>query len=216
MKCLADGKLEVEGEVLDTTTDIESKLEFSKEGDHWEATSKADGSLVVAVDCTQDDAIVSAGRARELVSGIQQLRKQAGLDLKDIVEVFFEEEDGVTIVEDAVARNVNVFETKFSGAVPLPKRFQSDWSVPLKSDTIDVGGTNVVVSICRPCLAVSNGNVQENVLKVLATLEPSEFKEGQEFSLSVDGKPSTLTVGKDFWLSAASMVRSTKAVEWLQ
>jgi len=214
VKCLADGKLEVEGELLVASTDLESKLEFSREGEHWEATSKADGSLVVAVDCTQDEATISAGRSRELMNCIQQLRKNAGLDLKDVVEVFFREEDGVSLVEDAVARNVPMFEAKFKGAIPLPQRFAPEWAVVLKSDTVDVGGTNAVVSICRPAVAAEE-SLHEIAQKVLSTLEPSDFKTGQEFSFSVDGKSLALQEGKDFWLSSVAMVRSKKAVEWL-
>lgn len=214
VKCLAEGKLEIEGEVLDASTDLESKLEFSREGEHWEATSKADGSLVVAVDCTQDEATISAGRSRELMNGIQQLRKNAGLDLKDLVEVFFSEEEGVSLVEDAVARNVPMFEAKFKGAIPLPQRFAPEWAVVLKSDTVDVGGTNAVVSICRPSVAAED-SLQESARKVLSTLEPSDFKSGHEFKLSVDGNQSTLLEGKDFWVSTVAMVRSKKAVDWL-
>lgn len=213
VKCLSEGKLEVEREILNAATDLESKLEFSKEGEHWEATSKADGSLVVAVDCSQDEGIISAGRSRELMNAIQQLRKSAGLDLKDVVEVFFQEEEGVTMVEEAVGRNVALFEAKFKGAIPLPLRFAPAWAVVLKRDTVDVGGTLVVLSICRPSIA-ADGSLQESALKVLSTLEPSSFSEGQEFTFSVDGTTSTLREGKDFWLSTVSKIRSTKAVEW--
>jgi len=204
----------VEGEVIDAATELESKLDFSREGDHWEATPKADGSLVVAVDCTQDEATVSAGRSRELMNGIQQLRKSAGLDLKDVVEVFFTEEEGVSLVEDAIARNVAMFEAKFRGAVPLPQRFAPEWAVVLKSDTVDVGGTNVLLSICRPSVAAAE-SLEESGRKVLATLEPSDLSLGQTFTFSVDGISSTIHEGKDFWLSAAAMARSNKAVEWL-
>jgi isoleucyl-tRNA synthetase len=75
--------------------------------------TKPDGSLVIAIDCQQDDAILSAGMSRELINGIQQLRKAAGLDLSDVVEIFYEEGEGETMVEDAVAKNVAVFEAKF-------------------------------------------------------------------------------------------------------
>lgn len=204
----------MEGEVLDAATELESKLDFSREGDHWEATSKTDGSLVVAVDCTQDEAIISAGRSRELVNGIQQLRKNAGLDLKDVVEVFYQEEEGVTVVEEAVAMNISLFEAKFKGSVPLPQRFAPKWAVKLKSETVDVGGTDVVVSICRPAIATKE-SLPDSSQSVLATLEPSSFTKGQDFSFSVDGKPSTLKEGVDFWLSTAAMLRTTKAVEWL-
>jgi Domain of unknown function (DUF5915) len=214
VSCLSKGTLEVEGVVLDAATERESKLDFSREGENWEATVNGDGSLIVAVDCTQDDAIVTAGRSRELVNGIQQLRKGADLDLRDVVEVFFEEEEGVTIVEDAVSKNVASFETKFKGSVPLPQRFAPSWVVPLKTDYVDVGGTKVKVSICRPALAAKS-TVGDKVHKVLSTLEPRNFSQGQEVTFSVDGTSWTLKEGTDFFLSSASMVRSTKAVEWL-
>lgn len=214
MKCLAEGKLEVEGVVLDATTELESKLTFSKEGEHWESTSKPDGSLVVAVDCTQDDATISAGRSRELMNGIQQLRKNAGLDLKDVVEVFFEEEEGVTVVEHAIAQNVALFASKFKGAIPLPRRFAPSWAVVLKSDEVDVGDTKVVVSICRPSVSAGVSLPPEAQL-VLPTLEPTAFSEGEVFKFSIDGNSFSLTEGRDFFRSAASMVRRTKAVDWL-
>ena len=85
--------------------------------------STTTGDVVVAMDCTQDKAIISAGQSRELINAIQQLRKAMGLDLSDKVEVLFEENAGMTAVEDAVSMNVNVFEAKFQGAVPVPKKF---------------------------------------------------------------------------------------------
>ena len=203
---LEKGSVEIEGEVLDASTDLEFKLEFSRAGDEWESMSKADGSLVIAIDCQQDESILSAGMSRELINGIQQLRKAAGLDLTDVVEIFYAEDSGETMVEDAVKSNVAVFEAKFKGAVPVPKRFAPDWSVVLKSDTVEVGGSNVTVSICRPCLAAKG--IDESAMRVLATLEPSALKPGQTFSFSVDGKQSSLVEGKDFWLSTQAMVRS--------
>jgi isoleucyl-tRNA synthetase len=213
VNCLREGTLEVEGEVLDAATELEFKLNFSREGENWEAAVKGDGSLVVAVDCTQDDATVTAGRSRELMNGIQQLRKAAGLDLRDVVEVFFEEEDGVTIVEEAVAKNVASFESKFKGSIPLPFRLAPSWSVPLKSDLVDVGGSKVRVLICRPALAAKD-TVDEKALKVLSTLEPGDFCPGQEFTFSVDGASRTLREGSDFFLSSASMARNASSLEW--
>lgn len=214
VRCLEEGKLEVAGVTLDTKTEIESKLSFSKEGDNWEAMSSQDGSLVVALDCTQDEAILSAGKSRELINHIQQFRKGAGLELKDVVEVFFSEEEGVTIVEDAVSGNVPTFDAKFRGSIPLPKRFAPEWAVVIKSDKVDVGGSNVELSICRPSVAAAD-SISGAARGVFSTLEPRDLKQGQEFSFSVDGTSHTLTEGKDFWLSAISKVRSTKAVTWL-
>ncbi|EEC45000.1 predicted protein [Phaeodactylum tricornutum CCAP 1055/1] len=215
VKCLEDGKLEIERVALDTATELVSKLTFSREGEHWEATEKPDGSLVVAIDCTQDEAILSAGRSRELMNAIQQLRKNAGLDLKDVVETFFREEEGVTLVEETVARNVPLFEAKFKGAVPLPYRFVPKWAVVLKNETVDVGGTKVDVFIFRPAVAVKE-SLGPSVESVLSTLEPSSLPKGGKFSFSLDGVSTTLTEGTDFWLSTTDKVRYTKVLAWLK
>ena len=214
VKCLEEGKLVVDDIELNTTTELISKLSFSKEGDHWEATPSADGATVVALDTTQDDAILSAGMARELINHIQQLRKAAGLELKDVVEAFFYEEDGVTSTEDAVSKNVATLDAKFKGSIPLPKRLAPAWSVVLKAETVDVGGSKVTVSVCRPVVAV-NDSLDDIVKKVLSTKEPSEFTVGDTFKCTVDGKSYELKEGEDFWLSTAAKARSIKALSWL-
>mmetsp|Transcript_3877 Transcript_3877/g.9228 ORF Transcript_3877/g.9228 Transcript_3877/m.9228 type:complete len:1170 (-) Transcript_3877:109-3618(-) len=203
--CLEEGKLVVEDVELDTVTELISKLSFSKEGDHWESTPSADGATVVALDTTQDEAILSAGMARELINHIQQLRKAAGLDLKDVVEVFFDEEEGVTSTEDAVKNNVATLDAKFKGSIPLPQKLAPTWSVVLKSDTVDVGGSKVVVSVCRPAVAVKD-SLDEAVKSVLATKEPSELT-GGTFKCEVDGKSYELTEGADYYLSTAAKAR---------
>mmetsp|Transcript_45072 Transcript_45072/g.109047 ORF Transcript_45072/g.109047 Transcript_45072/m.109047 type:complete len:1165 (+) Transcript_45072:75-3569(+) len=214
VKCLEDGKLTIEGVEINTATELVSKLSFSKEGDNWEATPSGDGACVVALDCTQDAAILSAGMSRELINHIQQLRKGAGLDLLDVVEVFFQEEEGVTSTEDAVSCNVATFETKFKGAVPLPERFAPAWRVVLRSDKVDVGGSKVTVSVCRPALAVKD-SLDEGLKNILSTKEPSEFTAGHTFKCSLDGKESELKEGADFWLSTAAKTRANKSLSWL-
>jgi isoleucyl-tRNA synthetase len=214
VKCLEDGKLVVEDIELDTVTELISKLSFSKEGDNWESTPSADGATVVALDCTQDDSIISAGMARELINHIQQLRKAAGLELKDVVEVFFQEEEGVTSTEDAVAKNVAMLDAKFKGSVPLPQRMAPSWSVVLKSDSVDVGGSKVMVAVCRPAVAVRD-NLDIAAKNVLCTKEPSEFAFGGTFKYTVDNKEFELKEGIDFWVSTAAKAKASKSLPWL-
>jgi len=213
VKCLEEGKLVVEDAELDTATDLISKLSFSKEGDQWESTPSADGATVVALDTTQDDSIISAGMARELINHVQQLRKAAGLELKDFVEIFFHEE-GITSTEEAVSKNVVMLESKFKGSVPLPQRLAPSWSVVLKSDSVDVGGSQVVVAVCRPALAVKD-SLDDAVKNVMSTKEPSDFSVGSTFRCTVDGKEYELKEGVDFWLSSAAKAKSTNALSWL-
>jgi isoleucyl-tRNA synthetase len=213
VKVLEDGKITIEDVELDAATELVSKLAFSKEGDHWEATESSDGACVIALDCTQDQAIISSGMSRELVNHVQQLRKGAGLDLSDLVEVFFQEEEGITSTEDAVAMNVEMLEAKLRGSIPLPERLAPSWIVPLKSDIVDVGGSKVKVSVCRPSVAVRD-DLDQAVKNIFATKEPSEFSVGEVFMVLVDGKYYELKEGEDFWLSTCSKVKATKALAW--
>ena len=211
---LEKGFIEIEGGTVDALAEVVSKLSFSREGQQWESSSTHEGDFVVAVDCTQDEAILAAGRARELINAIQQLRKNAGLDLKDKVEAFFEENETDPLIEAAVSTNVEVFKNKFKGSVPLPKRFAPSWSVVIGTETVEISGSKVTVTICRPAIAVKDG-LSEEAKTFLSTTFPSSVSEGQDLSFVVDGKNMTAKEGSDFWLSTASKLGSTGTVSWL-
>ena len=110
--------------------------------------------------------------------------------------------------------NVEMLDAKFRGSVPLPERLAPSWRVPLKSDTVDVGGSKVTVAVCRPACAVKD-DMDEGVKNVFATKEPSEFTAGEVFKVSVDGKSYELKEGEDFWLSTSAKAKATKALSWL-
>ncbi len=212
MAALESGSLEVEGITIDTKSEIISKLSFSKEGDQWESASTPEGDVVAAIDCTQDEAILAAGKARELINHIQQLRKSAGLDMKDVVEAFFEE--SVASTETAVSMNVSLFENKFKGAVPMPRKCAPQWSVEIAKDSVEVGGSKVEVSICRPALAARD-DLDELACTFLSSMDLSTVEEGTTLSCTIDDKHVSLVEGKDFWLSTVSKMRGTKAFSWL-
>lgn len=144
---------------------------------------------------------------------IQQLRKGAGLDLSDVVEVFFEEGVDVDSVEKAVAMNLPLFQAKFKGgAVPIPKRCAPPGIVVLGSDTVDVGGSNVIVYICRPALATRD-DLNELAANYLSTLGPSGVD--GEIVFSIDGNAYSLQEGQDYWKNSAAKAKATKSLEWL-
>lgn len=212
--CLENGGLDFDGLTISAKDELVSKLSFSKEGDQWESTATPEGDTVVAIDCTQDEAILSAGMSRELINAIQQLRKAMGLDLSDKVEVFFEESAGMNTVEKAVSSNVKLFEAKFQGAVPVPKKFSPSYSVVLRSDMAEIGGSKVEVSICRPAVAGKDG-LGDGLEYYLSTLEPSNVVDKSVLSITLDGKEVTLKQGEDYWVNTVSKLRDTKALSWV-
>jgi len=213
--CIEKGSLEVEGFTIDTKLEIISKLAFSKEGDNWESASSPDGGCVVAVDCTQDEAILSAGMSRELISHIQQLRKSANLEMQDVIESFFDEDaDACDVVEKAIAMNVSLFRTKLKGSVPVPRRFAPKWSIVIGSGVVEIGGSKVKVMICRPAVAVKN-NLDDKACTFLATVNPLTVETGATLECSIDGDAFSMKEGENFWCNTVSKLEATKALNWL-
>jgi hypothetical protein len=211
---LEDGKIEVEGVTVDAGTELETRLSFAKAGDErWEASVTKDGSVLVAVDCTQDATADQAALCGVLIKAVQQLRKTAGLTFKDEVEIFYKEDGGV--VEEAIAAHVPLFETKFKGVVPLSERFAPSWAVVLQTTTIEVDGamSTVELSITRPAIAALD-SLPDHATQVLSRLEPSSLDGKSVHTYSANGTTHTLRLGTDFWLSTLAKVRSTKAVPW--
>lgn len=58
-----------------------------------EIDAAGDGDVLVILDLRPDESLLEAGVAREVVNRIQKLRKKAGLQPTDIVEVYFESLD---------------------------------------------------------------------------------------------------------------------------
>jgi len=164
---------------------------------------------VVAIDCTQDYSILCAGKSRELLNHIQQLRKSAGLELSDTVEAYYKEDSGVTLLEDAVSRNIDMFRMKLKGGLPLPAAMAPVWSMKLASDVVDIGGANVEVSIHRPSIAARDG-LSELIIKYLTTVDPSALGIGSVLTISIDGVTHSLIEGQDFWTSTAAKFNATK------
>ena len=208
------GSLDIEGQTVDALTEMVSKLSFSQEGEQWEPASTEEGDYVVAVDCTQDEKILAAGRARELMNAIQQLRKNAGLELKDKVEAFFSENETDPLTELAVSSNVDAFKAKFKGSVPVPFRFAPEWSVVIAKEEVEIAGAKVEVTICRPAVAAKNG-ISDEKATFLTALDPSSVQAGSELSFTLDGTEQKVKEGEDFWLNTAAKLAATKAVDWL-
>ncbi|HEX5450988.1 MAG TPA: DUF5915 domain-containing protein, partial [Candidatus Limnocylindrales bacterium] len=84
----ADGSVELAGQVL-----APDEVEILAEPQPGTAVAHA-GGVVVVLDTTLDPALRAEGDARELSRAIQELRKEAGLQLDDRIELVLAAEDG--------------------------------------------------------------------------------------------------------------------------
>mmetsp|Transcript_3680 Transcript_3680/g.6815 ORF Transcript_3680/g.6815 Transcript_3680/m.6815 type:complete len:1171 (-) Transcript_3680:166-3678(-) len=214
ISCMENGELKIGEIVIDAKTELLSKLAFAKEEDHWEATESATGDVVVAVDCTQDEAIISAGTTREFIGAVQQLRKSAGLTLADSVEVFYKEGSGLSTTERAISLNVPMVEAKLRGIVPLPTQFAPAWNVEISKTAVEIGGSPVEVSICRPSVAAKE-DVSPELCSYFSTLCVSDVEEKETINVVIDGKKFSLKNGTDFWCSTTDKLRSLKKLSYL-
>lgn len=80
---LDDGPLEILLEEVEISADYVPGLSVASEG-----------GLTVALDITLDDELFQEGMARELVSRIQTLRKESGLEVTDRIELHIQRNGG--------------------------------------------------------------------------------------------------------------------------
>ena len=200
---LEAGSITIGDITIDCKTEVLTKLSFCKEGDMWESIQSDAGNLVIAIDCTQDEAILNAGKAREFMNHVQQLRKAAGLDITDAIEVFYHEEEGLSSTRDAITGNLDIIVGKLK-VQPIAKQYMSEWSVVLGQGEFEVGGSAVEIIISRPTVCVK-ADVMENIKQFLSTIDPSEVKEQEVVSCVINGEKFSVTEGVDFWISAARM-----------
>ena len=185
---------------------------YAKEDSAWEGSVHSDGDVVVSIDTTPDEALISAGKCRELITNIQKLRKSAGLVIEDKIEAFYDEvgsANGGSMFK-CIAANAQTFENKFKGMVPLPRSFANQNSVVLDSTTIDVDGVKYIVEIRPPAVAINKG-LEAGAVEFLSTYDVAELSAGLELACKIDDDQFTLTEGKDFFLSATALAKANNA-----
>ncbi|XP_026416565.1 isoleucine--tRNA ligase, cytoplasmic-like [Papaver somniferum] len=112
------GEVTIDGHCL-KLTDIKVIRVFKRPENMGEKEMDAagDGDVLVVLDMCPDKSLFEAGVAREVVNRIQKLRKKAGLEPTDMVEVYYESLDA----DKSVLKNVvNSQESYISSALGSP------------------------------------------------------------------------------------------------
>ncbi|MCR4726546.1 MAG: isoleucine--tRNA ligase [Clostridia bacterium] len=108
----------------------------TKSGEGFSAES--DGKITVALDTALTKELIDEGYAREIVSKVQTMRKEAGFDVTDHIVLGIVAEDAFKeiLAEFAVKDDVLADEVTFGSLSGYEKEF-------------DLGGKNVRLSVCR-------------------------------------------------------------------
>ena len=99
----AEGSLEVAGHTIEAAH-VKILRDFKAPEGAANLDASGDGDVLVVLDLAQDDALVDAGLAREVVSRFQLLRKTSGVVASDKVEMYFSGVQGGGRLERVLAQ----------------------------------------------------------------------------------------------------------------
>ena len=102
---------------------------------------ESDGTLTVALDTGLDDALIAEGTAREFVSRIQNMRKDAGFEVTDRINIYYKAPDNVL----AMLESMRAYIQNETLAARLSQGYQDGEF----SSTFDLNGTTVQAGIER-------------------------------------------------------------------
>lgn len=177
-----------------------------------------DGEVLVVLDLRADSALLARRTARELVNRFQKLRKKAGLEPGDSVDLFYSPpSDAAAAAElaDAIAAEDAYLRDSLGGAV-LPAAARPGGAVVLEREATAVqlpsdGRAAIEVAVAAPAAAVAAPAVEADygaaaVAGVEAWVASKDLKrlkqeaEGGAVALRLDGADVKLEVGKHlFW-----------------
>ncbi|KAH7404650.1 hypothetical protein KP509_15G036400 [Ceratopteris richardii] len=190
-----------------------------------------DGDVLVVLDLRQDDTLMDVGTAREIVNRVQKLRKKAGLEPTDSVEIFFRtlgsKNDGQknNTLERIFKMQASYIQEAIGSPIFEMDMLPSD-AVVLASEHFDgVANGSFQISIARPSICIvddklgnlCNGNFDlvEGVKVYLQSRDFGALKEelsmfNDKLRVSLDGVPEVeVTHGQHFFLSLGDLKRHT-------
>lgn len=116
-----------------------------------------DGDVLVVLDLRPDETLFEAGVAREIVNRVQKLRKKAGLEPMDSVEVYFEPCEGDRLVLEQVIESQGSYIRDAVGSPLLPSILCPPYAVILASENFSgVAGMSFTIRLSRPSLVFIN------------------------------------------------------------
>ncbi|GFP97100.1 probable isoleucine--tRNA ligase cytoplasmic [Phtheirospermum japonicum] len=188
--------------------------------------AKGDGDVLVVLDLRRDDSLYSVGVAREIVNRVQKLRKKAGLEPTDLVEVFFKSLDEDENVSREILESQELYIKEAIGSLLLPSAVMPTHAVALAEEAFHgVSDLSFVITLVRPALvfnldalaALYAGNVKfANGLKTYLLARDnlkSEFQLGKgKIKVGcVEGQPAVdVVLGEHVFLTVGDYFSSTR------
>jgi len=187
-----------------------------------------DGEVLVVLDLRPDESLLEAGFAREVVNRVQKLRKKAGLEPTDTVEIFYNVHGSVAGSDPSVLQRI--FDSQASymaetvGSPILSKDHLPQHGVIIVTEEYHgVAGGSFTITLARPALsfsldhlsAICSGDkaLAESLTVVLRSRDPaklrSEVAPNKKVKIAIDGQGEyEVEEGKHFYFSVADHLRA--------
>ncbi|MBE6879182.1 MAG: isoleucine--tRNA ligase [Ruminococcaceae bacterium] len=140
----AKAELDANGQIVlaspngDITLTAEDLLIETKQTEGFE--SVADNNVIVALDTQLTDALIEEGFVREIISKLQTMRKDAGFEVMDHIDVFVSGNEKVEAVMMANAEEIKENVLADALTVAEAEGFTKDW---------DINGEKVVFTVVK-------------------------------------------------------------------
>lgn len=142
------GKITVDGIEL-VTGDITVLRHVDLPADGSYATT-TDNDVVVVLDIRLHPELESEGVARELINRVQRLRKKAGLQATDEVDVFYSFEADLTDALDGVIKGHSDMITRATRGIPRAISGRHKDAVSMIEEEQEIGEAKFKLSLSRP------------------------------------------------------------------
>ncbi|KAL5550220.1 hypothetical protein UlMin_000396 [Ulmus minor] len=156
-----DGEVSIAGHCL-KLSDIKVVRDFKHPDGTTEKDVDAagDGDVLVILDMHPDESLYEAGVAREIVNRIQKLRKKAGLEPTDIVEVYFETLDQDKSISQRVLYSQEHYIKDAIGSPLLLYSFMPSYAVVVDEEHFHgISGISFVIYLTQPALAFNSNAI---------------------------------------------------------
>uniref|UniRef100_A0A7S2AHV0 isoleucine--tRNA ligase n=1 Tax=Octactis speculum TaxID=3111310 RepID=A0A7S2AHV0_9STRA len=214
----ATGKCTLPGDFEVTSTDLTVKRSFAGDTEVYSHTESDDGSIVVAVNITENQQVIDNWLSREFVGRVQKLRKASGIDIADTIDVFYAEE-GSGEVAVALDR-MSVFIKQKLRCTPAPLALLPANPLLTPQESAKAHNSELTVAITWPLLVLSKPALAKSYPKVapeivellLASLDREKCVAAgtKVLKFHVDGETLELVLETHWFLSANDFVASAQ------
>mmetsp|Transcript_53428 Transcript_53428/g.138158 ORF Transcript_53428/g.138158 Transcript_53428/m.138158 type:complete len:588 (-) Transcript_53428:341-2104(-) len=230
---MAKGTMELDGHTF-SGDDIVVSLEYAGATDVCDTDSMGDGAGLIVLNIKPTKPMLDEAMAREVCAKVQKMRKEAGLQKSDEVEVGFASSAGADSPLSAVLHTMHTYISSRIGkpllgssqlptlAVPLATKAEEVKLLTLVDGKIEVVKETLTITLCRGCVFMHPAKlatlakdpvVADGVNMLLHSMDLDRLKASLAaskgaFVTTLDGQKLQLQLGTHFFLNSAEALNA--------